>query len=134
MDCTESPTPTCKLLCPGMIDLDYCTPDELKAFLQDDQQPMVGDIPDIIVEDTRVVAGLFDDPDFEFLDEFDPDSVTAMQDVRPPVSTSGSVKTSKKVVSPLDYHVEYCGPYAKHSKHNCWEVQPWLMPIGMVEK
>ena len=142
MDCTESPTSTCKLLCPGMIDLDYCTPDELKAFLQDDQQPMVGDIPDIIVEDTRVevvygiqpIAGLLDDPDFEFLDEFDPDSVTAMQDVRPLVSTSGSVKTSKKVVSPLDYHVEYCGPYAKHSKHNCWEVQPWLMPIGMVEK
>ena len=77
------------------------------------------EIPEVLV------LPLLDDPEFKFLDDYEPPA--------PVFSTARQQTSSHPQLCPLDMHDEYCGKFAKHSKYNCWEAQPWLMPLKLVQ-
>ena len=70
---------------------------------------------------------LLDDSEYKFLDDYDPIIIM------PGFSYKQTTLTSVPAACPLDIHDEYCGKYAKHSKLNCWEAQPWLMPLNLIK-
>ena len=68
---------------------------------------------------------LLDDPDFKFLDDYEPSA---------PVLPAAQQQTSSVPQQcPLDSHDKYCRKFAKHSKYNCWEARPWLLPLKLVQ-
>ena len=115
-----------------MIDTDNCTQDELKAYLESAnitnlncQSQSTSTSPsevNVVDRDEQQQTSYLNDPDFAFLDNIDPDAFQ-------PCSKSVCVSAHNL----LNIHDEYCAPYAKHSKANCWEAQPWLMPLKLIK-
>ena len=105
----------CKLLCPGMIDIDNCTQDELKAYLENAnitnlncQSQSTSTSPsevNVADRDEQQQTSYLNDPNFAVLDNIDPDAFQPR---------SKSVCASAR--NPLDIHDEYCGPYANIQK------------------
>ena len=79
----------------------------------------------------REVTNLLDDPEYQFLDSYEPEFKSSAQVF--PTGSDLKQQLCPPQASPLDIHDEYCGKFAKHSKNNCWEANPWLMPIKLIK-
>ena len=81
----------------------------------------------------REVIKLLDDPGYQFLDSYEPEFIAKSSAQVFPTGLDLKQQLCPPQASPLDIHDEYCGKFAKHSKNNCWEANPWLMPIKLIQ-